>query len=121
MKHMAITQERGGMGEDAAARHLLDKGYKILERNHRKPWGELDIIATAGDGILVFVEVKAMTMGSLAPEHHMTASKIMKTKRAALAYANANPHLTGRGWRIDVIAVDLNGDAAGDIRHYENI
>ena len=38
----------------------MDKDYKIIERNHRKPWGELDIIAKSPDKTLVFVEVKTM-------------------------------------------------------------
>lgn len=106
-----------------AAEYLIGKGCTILERQHRKPWGELDIIAKTGDGTLVFVEVKAMGAGggAFTPEGNMTAAKVMKTKRAALAYANQNPKLSAKGWRIDVIAVDLQGDMATAIRHYENI
>ncbi len=120
---MTFRQDRGNRGEDLAAEYLMGIGHTILERQHRKPWGELDIIAKAGDGTLVFVEVKAMGAGggAFTPEGNMTSAKIIKTKRAALAYANANPKLSGRGWRIDVIAIDLEGDAARDLRHYENI
>jgi putative endonuclease len=122
-KLMTPKQKRGNRGEDIAAKYLMEKGYTVIERQHRKPWGELDIIAQAGDGTLIFVEVKAMGAGAgqFTPEGNMTPAKVMKTKRAALAYANANPKLSGRGWRIDVIAVDLAGDAATGIRHYENI
>ena len=118
---MTLKQDRGNRGEDIAAEYLMGKGYAILERNHRKPWGELDIIARAGDDTLVFVEVKAMRAGAITPEHNMTPAKIAKTKRAAIAHANANQKLSGGGWRIDVIAVDLAGDASTAIRHYENI
>ena len=118
---MTLKQDRGNKGEDIAAKYLTSKGYTILERNHRKPWGELDIVARAGDGALIFVEVKTMRVGTITPEHNMTPAKIMKTKRAALAYANANPKLSSGGWRIDVIAVDLVGDTATALRHYENI
>lgn len=45
------------MGEDAAARYLKKKGYKITARNYRTPHGELDIIAENKEYI-VFVEVK---------------------------------------------------------------
>ena len=120
---MTPKQKRGNRGEDIAAEYLIGKGYTIIERNHRKPWGELDIIAKKGDGTLVFVEVKAMGAGSklFTPETNMTSAKIMKTKRAAVTYANANKKLSSKGWRIDVIAIDLEGDAASAIRHYENI
>lgn len=118
---MTLKQDRGNNGERIAAEYLQGKGYTLIERNHRKPWGEIDIIAKAGDGTLVFVEVKAVNNGPIKPEHNMTPSKILKTKRATLAYANANPTLSSGGWRIDVVAVDLAGDAATAIRHYENI
>lgn len=48
----------GKSGEDRAADFLRAKGYKILVRNHRTRFGEIDIIAQDG-GALVFVEVKA--------------------------------------------------------------
>jgi putative endonuclease len=120
---MTPKKKRGDRGEDIAVEYLIGKGHIIIERNYRKPWGELDIIAKAGDGTLVFVEVKAMGAGggAFTPEANMTSAKIIKTKRAALGYANANPKLSGKGWRIDVIAIDLDGNTAKDIRHYENI
>lgn len=122
---MAMTpkQKRGNRGEDLAVEYLIKKGHTIIDRQHRKPWGELDIVAQAGDGTLIFVEVKAMGVGGgiFTPEGNMTRAKVMKTKRAALAYANANPKLSAKGWRIDVIAIDLEGDTARNLRHYENI
>ncbi len=47
----------GSRGERLAARLLKQKGYRILARNCRSRWGELDLIARDGDTI-VFVEVK---------------------------------------------------------------
>ena len=121
---MAHTQTVGRMGEDAAAAYLVKLKYRIIERNHLKPWGEIDIVAKAKDGTLVFIEVKTMAGESgagLRPEDNMTGAKIMKTKRAALAYANAHPEIVGeKGWRIDVLAVRLERKPDG-IRHYENI
>jgi len=37
---------------------LVRLGYRIIERNCRSRWGELDLVAYDGD-TLVFVEVKA--------------------------------------------------------------
>ena len=48
---------KGKMGENIAANYLKNKGYEIVDRNFRTSVGEIDIIA-AGDGFLVFVEVK---------------------------------------------------------------
>ena len=73
----------GKLGEDIASKYLRGKRYKIIERNYRKKWGELDIIAIAPNKVLVLIEVK--TVSSFAPkitgEDQMTASKIMKKKK----------------------------------------
>ena len=46
---MTQKTELGKLGEDLACRYLVDKGYRIIERNYRKPWGELDVIAKSPD------------------------------------------------------------------------
>lgn len=48
----------GRLGEDAAARHLEARGYRIVARNVRADRVELDLIARCGS-VLVFVEVKS--------------------------------------------------------------
>ena len=48
---------KGRAGETAAAFLLEDKGMRILARNFRSSWGEVDIIALEGE-TLVFTEVK---------------------------------------------------------------
>jgi putative endonuclease len=48
---------RGGRGEFAAAVLLMAKGYRIIARRHRTPFGEIDIIAVRRRR-LAFVEVK---------------------------------------------------------------
>jgi putative endonuclease len=47
----------GRTGESIAAEHLIRRGYRILERNYRTRWGELDIVAYDG-AVLAFCEVK---------------------------------------------------------------
>lgn len=47
----------GRMGEDVATQYLLKSGFKILERNFRTPFGEIDIIAKKLNK-LYFIEVK---------------------------------------------------------------
>ena len=48
------------MGEDIACQFLEQKGFHILDRNYRKPWGEIDIIAEKSNQVR-FVEVKAVS------------------------------------------------------------
>lgn len=56
----------GALGEDLAAEHLERAGYRIVERNFRTRYGELDIVA-AGDRCLVFCEVKTRVRGRSGP------------------------------------------------------
>jgi Holliday junction resolvase-like predicted endonuclease len=48
----------GSTGEDLACGYLEKNGYKIISRNYRMKFGELDIIAESPDKTLVFFEVK---------------------------------------------------------------
>lgn len=59
----AKKQKIGLVGENIAVKHLVKLHYKILERNYRKKWGEIDIIAKK-DGTIHFIEVKSQSIGS---------------------------------------------------------
>lgn len=52
----------GALGERLAADHLIRRGFRILERNYRTRWGELDIVAFDGH-TLAFCEVKTRSVG----------------------------------------------------------
>lgn len=111
-----------------AAEFLLAKGYQILERNFRSPYGEIDLIASqiddnhvAGGSVLVFVEVKTRSTNAYSfPEESVTAAKQAHLIKSAQAYLQQHPDQAG-DWRIDVIAV-RTARAAGppEIKHFEN-
>ena len=61
---METTTEKGRKGEEIAAEHLEQKGYRIAAKNWRAGRGEIDLIAWWKEKCLVFVEVK--TRGSVA-------------------------------------------------------
>jgi putative endonuclease len=54
---------RGSIGERIAAEHLVARGYRVLARNFRTRFGELDLVA-ANHAALVFCEVKTRVAGS---------------------------------------------------------
>jgi len=93
----------GKAGEDIAAAHLSEKGYRILERNWRFGKEEIDIIACDG-GFIVIVEVKTRTSNYFAePEASVTKAKQRILVRAANAFVNYR-RLAGEV-RFDIVSV----------------
>ncbi|MFH1096345.1 MAG: YraN family protein [Candidatus Desantisbacteria bacterium] len=84
-----MTLERiklGQYGEDTAAKYLLKQGVKILEKNYRCGYGEIDIIAKDRD-TLVFVEVKTRkTSTYLSPFLAVNKHKQLQISKVALHY-----------------------------------
>jgi len=128
---MTSKLELGKFGEGVACKYLVSKGYKIIERNYRKPWGEIDIISRDPEGILVFIEVK--TVGdnygdslSITPEDQLTHSKLKKLQRTASLYMECLPANINNidnndfGWRIDLLALTIQGKNCL-VKHYKNI
>lgn len=117
----------GDVGEDRACDYLKKHGYKIVARNEWKPWGEIDIIARAKDGTLVFVEVKTVNADgseevSLKAEDNLTTAKLRKLRRVCELYVAGNPKAIYdfAGWRVDLVALtSIEKDCT--INHYENI
>lgn len=110
-------QALGASGERLAATWLEARGFHIIARNWRCPYGELDVIAEEA-GELVFVEVKTrrgISYGS--PEEAVTHTKRRRLIAAAQSYLIATA-AEERPYRIDVVAVQLSpGGQALAIRH----
>ena len=111
----------GRHGETVAADYLVAKGYTILARNWRSPYGEIDLIATQ-DRVIIFVEVKTRTGKSLGPpEISITPKKREHMRNTAEYYIQQHPELIN-DWRIDVITVQVRaGDLSPLIDHFENV
>ncbi len=60
---VSLRQILGQQGEASAARYLKSKGYRVIKKNYRCSYGEIDLIAPDGD-TLVFIEVKTRTSTS---------------------------------------------------------
>lgn len=127
---MRKKSETGKIGEEIAVWHLKKNGCRIIDRNFWKPWGEIDIIAR-DKGVLVFVEVKAMSGVSdqFKPEDHYNQEKGRRVKRTAQLFAGHYPQLVSPklGWRVDLIAITITNPLLTDynkdciINHYENV
>ncbi len=76
----------GRLGEQLAAEHLERLGFRILERNFRNRWGELDIVAYDGR-VIAFCEVKSRRTGGReiggTPFDAVHPSKQMQVRRMA--------------------------------------
>ena len=118
---MKISNPTAVRGEDLAAQFLKKKGYKIIERNFRKGYGEIDIIAVK-DNTLVFVEVKTTKSNFLnSPFENIHYYKLRSLVKTAEFYKMLNPKLP-EAMRIDAISVVLDySDNPSSIEHIENI
>lgn len=109
------------LGEDAACSYLQNKGYRILERNFRKGYGEIDIIAQNQD-TLVFIEVKTRTSSKYGtPFDAISSGKLHQIIKAAKYYKYIlRPELPD-SLRIDAIGVIAWENEVVSIEHLENV
>lgn len=134
---MKIANPIGVLGEDIACDYLEKKGYKVIERNFRLGYTEIDIIAlcnsknhtedsfenfTKHDSILVFIEVKARKSNAFgSPLESVVPWKLAHLVKTAYLYKSLHPNLP-EDLRIDAIGIVLKENETVDkIEHLENI
>ncbi len=108
---MDSRKELGNAGEDAACALLRKAGYRILERNWRNKWGEIDAVAwEAGD--LVFVEIRSRSSEELGTgAESVNARKQKQIARAAKIYMqHKNIDVYQQPCRFDVVEMLLMPD-----------
>lgn len=117
-------QRTGARAEQLVARRLGAAGWKIVERNARTRFGELDIVARDG-GALVFVEVKAGREGNrFGPERPVLAvgpRKQQRVRRLATAWLAERRGRLPRYEQIRFDAVGVSFDRAGVVTDVEHI
>ncbi len=85
-----INRNIGDAGEEYVCRIYKKNGFKILSRNYRTRFGELDIIAHKKN-LVVIVEVKARAVNTMVPlEFSITTAKQKKVRTTASIYLSSN-------------------------------
>ena len=114
---MDVRRKFGNVGEAMAARYLESRGYRILARQWKQSFGELDLVAEH-DGVLVCIEVKSRKSDAYGnPEEAVNGAKLQKLFMLAEAY-RTQAHWHGP-IRVDVVAILLSEPPV--IRHLQAV
>ena len=131
-KFTSNNQKIGKLGEDIACIYLQKHGFKVLERNYTKKWGEIDIIASK-DNKFYFIEVKSVSCETLPdfsqnthsdmkrPEENMHLWKMKRLSRTVQTYLIHN-RIGDTPWQFDLALVYLClKDRKARVRMIENV
>lgn len=109
MSAKSLNQTTGKLGEKIGEEYLKKQGYRILERNVRSPFGEIDLVARH-KRTLVFVEIKTRRSSDFGfPEEAVTAEKRSRLVQLARWYL-ARYQKTELPVRFDVLAIQFEGE-----------
>lgn len=115
------TEKRnvGDTGEDIVVKQLVKHGYKILDRNYSRKWGEIDVVAKKNK-VLHFIEVKAVTQAirkmsnrgvsyeTFSPEDHVNYAKKQRLARIVQTYLSEKHVSSETPYQVDVAVVFLD-------------
>ena len=100
-----FNKQKGSAGELSAYRYLRQHGYKIVARNYRKRFGEVDLIGWDGD-TLAFIEVKCRTSHTRGrPQEAVHRGKQRQICRVAREYRSRN-RLHDINYRFDIVSIE---------------
>lgn len=95
--------QTGLSAESKASAFLIAKGYRILARRFRTPYGEIDIVARRRN-LLIFVEVKARASLDDAA-WSVTPQQQQRIVAAAQAWLMTHPEHADFDMRFDAILI----------------
>jgi putative endonuclease len=108
----------GIKGETLAVKFLKGEGYRIITRNYKTSFGEIDIIAKDGDTI-VFVEVKTRSDEFFGqPFEAVNKRKRQKMKNLALLYLKKQKEEFPV--RFDVLSIFYRDNGKREIEHIKD-
>ena len=120
------TKELGDFGESLACEYLVNKGFKIVGRNYRITFGEIDIIARKKwklvnrDVTIHFIEVKTSLLGNemFLPEERVDFRKQRKLQQLCQIWLEQNKYQQNHPYQIDVIGILVNEETRKAKIHY---
>ena len=100
----------GSVAEEATARWLEERGWRVLARRYRsRGGGEVDLVMLDPDGVLVGIEVRARRTGRAGlPEETVDARRVGRIGRSLAAFA-ASRGVAHDGLRVDVVGAEPVG------------
>jgi putative endonuclease len=115
------SKHLGRRGEELAAQHFLRLGYRVLARNHRTRWGELDLVlADENEDTIVFCEVKSRRLGSGDWRDNLHERKRKQVRTMAAAWLNeVTDRPFGAELRFDAVGVTV--DARGELVRLDHL
>jgi putative endonuclease len=122
MRDSWTRAEIGALGEQLAVDHLTSLGLRVLARNWRCRYGELDVVAVEPQTrTVVFVEVKTRTtdhFGGIAQA--VTPQKVRRLRRLAGLWLAAQDGKWAHV-RIDVIGIRIGQRPTPEISHLQGV
>lgn len=119
---MLNRQKLGAYGEGVALQYLEGKHYKILAKNFKCRWGEIDIVAR-NKGKIIFFEVKTIQKKEgFVPEDKLNPKKKRQLLKMVQIYLSEKKIPFETPLQIDVLAVELEPFSQKTrIRHFKNV
>lgn len=119
------SKNLGTAGEKIAEKYLRSKGYKVLAKNFKRRWGELDLVGSLpGHQEIIFFEVKTiLKRESFYPEDEITPKKKRQLLKMAQIYLSARKIPFDTPCQIDILAIEVLPGSRfkkAKIRHYKN-
>ena len=116
----ASRRALGAYGEALAARHLVEQGMVLLDRNWRCEAGEIDLVLRDGD-VLVVCEVKTRSSTDYGTPHEaVTDVKVDRLRRLAVRWLEERG-LAVRDVRIDLVGIVRPRRGASVLDHVRGI
>jgi putative endonuclease len=124
----------GDIGEDVAVKYFERRGYRLIDRNYLRPWGEIDLILKRGSK-LHFVEIKTVrreagqvsrepyrSSRGVRPEENMHRKKVKRLSRAIQTYLLEHRIPEKTDWQIDLACIYLDfSTRRATVEMFENL